>query len=1355
MKIVLPTIGTPSLLDRVQERLDVEGNLRQLRKQRLKERGNVVYIPPQAKASLLAPDEARFSLMEKVMESLVDNRKVFLLLGDSGSGKSTFTRELECQLWKSYKKGGPIPLHITLPAVDKPEHDLIAKQLRKVEFTEPQIRELKLYRKFILICDGYDESQQTYNLFISNRLNEPGEWSAKMIISCRSEYLGADYRDRFQPGDRNRRSEASLLQEAVITPFSLVQVQGYITQYVSVHRPLWEADQYKKALDCIPSLKELVRNPFLMSLTLEVLPRMVNPGQNLSATRITRVALYDQFIEHWLERGKKRLGEKHLNSQARAAFESLSDEGFTLNGIDFLKRLSAAIYMKQGGQPIVRYSRYHDEGSWKSEFFSREDEKQLLREACPLIRSGNQHRFIHRTLLEYGLSLAIFDPQDRKAVMVPESTFSRRGSASSNLSFIIRDTVEEEAGTTGMRPDLGSPLAWRNFVNDPSVLQFLEERVQQEPVFKQLLLDYVEYSKVDKNWRTAAANAITILVRAGMQFNCSDLQGIQIPGADISYGVFELAQLQGADLRHVNLRGTWLRHANVSKARMDGVRFGELPFLTPEGSIISCAYSPDGKSFAMHLSTGQIIVYSTSTWEALWASNDHTLSVSSLSYSPTSGKIASGSFDKTVRLWDVRTGACRQVLTGHTDEVHCVAYSPCGNQVASASSKTIRLWDVDTGECRRIFVGHSRLITRIIYSPDGKQLTSCSRDTTVRLWNVEDGGCYELSGHGDSVRSVAYSPQGDQLVSASDDETLRLWDVATAECLHVLKGHNDNVNFATYSPNGTRIASASKDTTVRLWDTRTGRCLFILAGHMDRIISVAYSPGGDQVVSASGDNTVRLWDPETGVCRQSLFGHTGRIKGVLYSLKGDQVASYSDDNTVRLWDVNAGSPRHISNGHGRRVWSVKFSPRGDRVASCSDDRTVRIWDVKTGICCHTLNDRSDEVQCMAFSPQGSQVALANRDGTIRLWDVGTGECHRTLIGHTKWALRMVYSSNGKQLASCSWDATVRLWDVEAGVCSHILRGHTNWVRSVAYSPQENKLVSASDDNTLRLWDITTGLCLLLTGHTERVYFATYSPNGNQIASASGDKTVRLWDIETGMCLHVLTGHSGLINSIAYSPGGDQVASASVDCTVRLWDTVTGTESHVLAGHGSQVLQVTYSPHGDLIASFGHNDTVRLWDPASGNCRGVIQGTLSDVYDIAWKTTSNVNYLVAGCDDGSVRMWQAVNDEDHYDVHLRWRTTNGELSVRGASMLGVQGLSQLNRQLLEQRGAVDEPTGQLRATNQVVTIEPVTTRFSPPPQSNAEDSSLEDDIPNTFADQSELQTEQTIDSRPLRVRRCTL
>ena len=1241
LKIALPELGTPSLLDRVQSRPDVEGGLRLLRKRRMKERGIAVYIPPQAKTSFQAADDARFPLMERVIQFLESDEKVFLLLGDSGAGKSTFSRELEFELWQSYKnKTDRIPLHINLPAIGKPEHDMIAKQLRKAEFSEPQIREMKHYRKFILICDGYDENQQTHNLYMSNRLNQPGEWDAKMIISCRSEYLGSDYRDRFQPGDLNSHSDSSLFQEAVITPFTLDQVQAYIQQYVFLHQPLWHVEDYKQALELIPSLKELVKNPFLMALSLDVLPRMVDPGQHLSTTQVTRVGLYDHFVEQWLERGKKRIGEKELNPQSRAAFESLSDEGFMKNGIEYMKKLAVAIYKEQDGHPIVKYSRLVDEGSWKDAFFSRKD-RSLLREACPLTRNGDQHRFIHRSLLEYGLACAVFDPQDRESAG-SDVFLGRRGSVSSTLSFEIRGPAHENVPILGQEPDSNSPLVWRSFVNDYSLLQFLEERVQQEPVFKQQLLTYIEHSKKDKKWRIAAANAITILVRSGVQFNNADLKGIRIPGADLSHGSFDSADLQGADLRKVNFQGAWLRQTDLSKSQMTGAQFGELPYLTEDSDAVSCAYSPDGKLFAAGLANGNVSVYSTSKWERI------------------------------------------RTLSGHGDGVQCVAFSPRSDQIASASQDmTVWLWDSGTGALQ----------------------------TT-------------LTGHTDWVLAVVYSPEGDKIASGSDDDTVRLWNVATGDCIRTFYGHQDGVLSVAYSPQSKWIASSSADCTVRMWDVETGECTRILCGHGGWIWSVAVSPPGDKVASASRDNTIRIWDVETGACRRILRGHTSNVESISYSPKGDQLASGGEDATVRLWDVESGQCQQTLTGHRRNVLSVVFSPNGDQVASGSFDKTVRLRDVSAGSSRFGSSGHTLDVNSVKCSPKGDLIVSSSRDTTVRFWHVDTGASYRTISGHEYSVFYIAYSHQGDQIASAGAGKTVRLWDVEAGTGIHALNGHGGNIQCVAYSPQGGVVASASDDTTVKLWDMATGECLrTLEGHANGVMCIAYSPDGNMIASGSRDCTVRTWDAGTGECRQILVGHRGWARGITYSPQGNQLASAGYDKDIRLWDMGTGECRLTLTGHSDRIVSVAYSQRGDLLASGGRDETARVWDIATGQCRAEIRNFQGPIFSVAWSTTSDLDQLITGGEDGSVLKWEVVREEKSHRVRLLWSATNGSLTVIGASIQDVHGLTPLNKQLLKQRGANGEPEGSLRGSSKkLIAMSSVISRLKVSSDSTATDSS---------------------------------
>ncbi|KAF9991823.1 hypothetical protein BGZ80_008864, partial [Entomortierella chlamydospora] len=172
-------------------------------------------------------------------------------------------------------------------------------------------------------------------------------------------------------------------------------------------------------------------------------------------------------------------------------------------------------------------------------------------------------------------------------------------------------------------------------------------RAQQQPTFKDQLHSIIEQSKTDGNVEIAAANAITILVRAGVPFIGADLQGIKIPGADLSYGVFDSACLEGANLRDVNLRNIWMRQANLRGAQMRGVQFGELPYLQQDSGVYYCAFSPDGKILAVGTGNGDIHLYETSSWERIRSLNGHSKGVNDVAFSAAGDQIASGSDDET------------------------------------------------------------------------------------------------------------------------------------------------------------------------------------------------------------------------------------------------------------------------------------------------------------------------------------------------------------------------------------------------------------------------------------------------------------------------------------------------------------------------------------------------------------------------------------------------------------------------------------------------------------------------------------------------------------------------------------
>ena len=575
----------------------------------------------------------------------------------------------------------------------------------------------------------------------------------------------------------------------------------------------------------------------------------------------------------------------------------------------------------------------------------------------------------------------------------------------------------------------------------------------------------------------------------------------------------------------------------------------------------------------------------------------HTNSVYGVSFSPDGKRLASASFDNTVKLWNTTTGEEIKTLKGHTDTVYGVSFSPDGKMLATASGdKTVKLWDTSTGKEIKTLKGHTNGVFGVSFSPDGKMLASASGDRTVKLWDTSIGKELKtLRGHTDWVWGVNFSPDGKRLASASGDRTVKLWDTSTGKEIKTLNGHTNWVQGVSFSPDGKMLASASADKTVKLWNTTTGKEIKTLNGHTDVVYGVSFSPDGKMLASASGDTTVKLWNATTGKQIKTLNGHTNWVQGVSFNPDGKRLASASFDNTVKLWDTSTGKPIKTLSGHTNPVLGVSFSPDGKRLASASRDNTVKLWDTTTDKKIKTLRGHTGSIQGVSFSPDGKILASVSDDRTVKLWDTSTGKPIKTLSGHTNPVVGVSFSPDGKMLASASRDNTVKLWDTSTGKPIKTLSGHTNPVLGVSFSPDGTMLASASVDNTVKLWDTSTGKPIkTLSGHTNSVNGVSFSPDGKMLASASGDNTVKLWDTSTGRPIKTLSGHTNSVFGVSFSPDGKMLASASNDYTVKLWDTSTGKEIKTLRGHTNSVWGVSFSPDSKMLATASADNTVRLW-----------------------------------------------------------------------------------------------------------------------------------------------------------------
>ncbi len=557
--------------------------------------------------------------------------------------------------------------------------------------------------------------------------------------------------------------------------------------------------------------------------------------------------------------------------------------------------------------------------------------------------------------------------------------------------------------------------------------------------------------------------------------------------------------------------------------------------------------------------------------------------------------IATGLYDGDIVLWDADSGDEIARFTGHSDIVSRVVFNSDETKLLSGSlDRTIRLWDVATG-AQTLEIDSPGAILNVAFSPDSAQAVSSSADEslgdvpddtvdrTIRVWDLTTGDeIQRFEPNSGYVRAVDFSPNGKEVVSGTwnslDGGVLQLWNVATGALeRRFFGGHSDIITAVRFNADGSRLLSASWDRSLVLWNVATGVELRRLEGHDDRILSAAFSPD-----------------------EQYIIAGTGNMGNNIPDLTNDLVA----DPSVWVWDL-AQSRAEIRQftGHTDWVWSADISPDATLIATGSgplnladtNDTSVRVWDLNTGETVQTFEGHENTINQVQFTPDGSAVASASWDGTVRLWPLDGSEPRVLVNLPDTRILTLDFNQDGTQMLTGGTDSVVYLWDVATGEQLKAFDGHSSDINMVAFSPDDTMAASASSDQTIKLWDLSSGEEIrTLTGHTSDVTGVAFSPDGTLLLSTSWDATVRLWDVATGEEIRQFVGHTRVTFGPSFSPDGKYALTGSADTTVRLWDVATGEEVREFNGHSSWVLSTVFSQDGSLIVTGAEDDTARLW-----------------------------------------------------------------------------------------------------------------------------------------------------------------
>jgi len=444
-----------------------------------------------------------------------------------------------------------------------------------------------------------------------------------------------------------------------------------------------------------------------------------------------------------------------------------------------------------------------------------------------------------------------------------------------------------------------------------------------------------------------------------------------------------------------------------------------------------------------------------------------------LAFSPDGTKLASGSEDTTVRLWDTNSGDELSVLRGHTDNgwPTVLVFSEDGKMLASGGTdKTVQLWDTTTGELLTTLIGHINSLTSLTFSRNGSMLASASADGAIRFWNTETGDPIptHITGHTKNVKAVAFFKDSSTLATAAFNGPITFWDMETSTINHQTRGHRDWLTASAFSPDGTKFASLSSDGNlffesdsvptlravkpdqmIRLTDVNAGRELATLTSRIAPNL-VVFSPDG-KTIASGGDGTIRLWNTETNTHidinlspNDSDGRHLFETRSLAFSPDGKKLVSGTMAGDVRMWDVDTGhllsdligkdpnskiekhDDRRVTVTFGLEITALAFSPNNNHIAVGNREKIRMLGSKKQ----FRFKEIQHGVAVLAFSPDDTVLVSGTHGGKIMLWDLLSGNKINALDAHTQPVETLIFSPDGKTLVSTGQDGAIFVWDWE-------------------------------------------------------------------------------------------------------------------------------------------------------------------------------------------------------------------------------------------------------------------------------------------------------------------------------------
>jgi WD40 repeat protein len=653
----------------------------------------------------------------------------------------------------------------------------------------------------------------------------------------------------------------------------------------------------------------------------------------------------------------------------------------------------------------------------------------------------------------------------------------------------------------------------------------------------------------------------------------------------------------------------------------------------------------------------------------------HIKNVRSVAFAPGANRAFSVGEDRSIRIWEVRSGRCLKNLRTFTFVPVAGAFSPDGTLAATAygdAFRTLDLWDLDQARLR--FRAQGMGVFGVCFSRDSKRAAAFGLGGRVRVLETdsenivaefhdtvsrisalaflcdgtslvigrEDGSLsvfkwqsgeevMRISAHRGAICHIDADAAGRSMLTSSADETVRLWDVATGKPIRCFGGHHGAVAHAGFTPDRRHIVSASFDQTMKIWDASTGRCYRTLALPQEELMCCAISSDGKQILTGGGKGSVRVWSLDTrwfsanflepAVCRPKTFEELAGLYDAFKQAVLDFHAAWSKPNKSEALEIF---------DRLRAMPGFCWSSEAISLRNLLEGKTKR-GRLKSSSFVRSFHGHSDAVTSVSASSDSLKLLTGGLDCTAILWDVATGRPVRRFEAETPFK-EAGFIPRSRRIFTLTEDASLRIWD-ENGLIVNEIR---DVMPPIRLSENGKQAVAMSLNRAPLLIDLETAERSIRGVPLPGCDFICFSENRETLWSLKDGKRILRWSATTGRNEGALRDLGLSITSVLPAASGDMVAAGAETGEVVLYTGESGVILTVLRGHEAAVKALAASRAENIWVSGSDDGFLRIWDLHAERCLAVLEGHTSPVRSACF--FPNVSMIASGSTDGTVRLW---------------------------------------------------------------------------------------------------------------------